>query len=182
MRRRPGVGSLVVVMALTIASSLNCGYALTGRANTLPPHVRLIGIPQFVNQSSTPEIDVRLTEAVRVEFSGRGRFKIDTTATGADAVLVARVTNVTLIPETFSERQATRYLLIVTASVEFKDLRDNGKVLWSSPSFRAQDQYQVTGTQNAADVNALLRTDTDALDRLAKAFARTLVTAIMEAF
>jgi len=95
---------------------------------------------------------------------------------------VARVTSVMLIPATFSDRQATRYSLSVTASVEFKDLRDNGKVLWSSPSFSAQDQYQVTGTQNSTDVTALLRTDTDAMDRLAKAFARTLVTAIMEAF
>ena len=182
MTRRKGVSSLVALLGLALISSAACGYALTGRANTLPPHVRLIGIPQFVNQSSTPEIDVRLTEAVRVEFSGRGRFKIDTTESGADAVLVARITNVTLIPESFADRQASRYLLIVTASVEFKDLRDNGKVLWSSPSFQARDQYQVTSTQNSTDVTALLRTDTDAMDRLAKAFARTLVTAIMEAF
>jgi hypothetical protein len=168
------LGSLVV--------SSGCGYALAGRGNTLPAHVRIIGIPPFVNQSSAPDVDVKLTEAVRAEFLGRGRFRIEPTDVGVDAVLVAKVTSVTLTPANFADRQASRYFLIVSASLEFKDLKDNGKVLWSSPSFQERDEYDVSNSTSAADVAALLRTDTNAIDRVARKFARSAVTSILEAF
>ena len=178
---RFGVWPLVLMLGTTMASS-SCGYALAGRGNTLPAYVRVIGVPAFVNQSSTPDVDVKLAEAVRAEFLGRGRYKIEPTETGADAVLIARITSVTLTPANFAERQASRYFLTVTASIEFKDMRDNGKVLWSSASFQEQDEYDVANAANATDIAALLRTDTNAMDRLARKFARKAVTAILEAF
>ena len=55
-------------------SLAGCGYALAGRGNTLPTHIRTIGVPQFVNQSSTPDIDGVLTDEVRQELQSRGRY------------------------------------------------------------------------------------------------------------
>jgi outer membrane lipopolysaccharide assembly protein LptE/RlpB len=178
MRQEIAAAVLFVLVVMTSA----CGYALTGRQNNLPAHIRSIGIPAFINLSSTPDVDIKLAEAVRAEFQGRGRYLIQTTEAGVDAVMVATITGVTLTPANFADRQASRYFLIVTASIEFKDLRDNGKVLWSHPAFQERDEYDVANSTVPTDVAALLRTDTNAMDRVARKFARSTVTSILETF
>jgi outer membrane lipopolysaccharide assembly protein LptE/RlpB len=169
-----------VVGALLFASA--CGYALTGRGNTLPADIRTIGLPELVNESTEAEIDRVLTNALRTEFQGRGRYVVQPQAAGVDAVLTGRVTSVRLEPLAFtSEGQAQRYQVVVTAAVEFKDLKRN-QVLWTSPSFIAREEYSLTTGTTANDPTALFRQDANALDRLARNFARSVVTSILEAF
>ena len=43
-------------VALTVAGA-GCGYALAGRGNALPPHIRIIGVPGLTNLSTTPGIE-----------------------------------------------------------------------------------------------------------------------------
>jgi hypothetical protein len=52
-------------IALLALSASGCGYALAGRGNTLPSHIRRIGVPMFENHSNTPDLDRILTEAPR---------------------------------------------------------------------------------------------------------------------
>ena len=57
------------------------------------------------------------------------------------------------------------------------------KVLWSNPSMQVRDEYDVTtGDVAANDLAALFSQDQNALERLAKNFARSIVTSILEAF
>jgi outer membrane lipopolysaccharide assembly protein LptE/RlpB len=172
--------SVVLLIALSVAG---CGYALAGRGNALPDHIRRIGVPMFENHSNTPELDRILTEAVRQELQGKGRFTIVPDTTGVDAVLsgVVNPVNITVAALT-QTRQAQRYLITVNASVEFKDLKEPSKPLWSNPSLRVSDEYDVTGTAAVNDPAAIFSQDQNALSRLAKSFARTLVTSILEAF
>lgn len=169
-----------IVLLAVVASA--CGYALAGRGNSLPDHVRRIGIPIFDNQSATPELDRVLTDAVRQEFQSRGRYLIVESTTGVDAVLTA-----TLRPLTFSvaamtdARQASRYLITLQAAVEFKVTRDNS-VFWTNPSMRVSEEYEVTGSAGVNDPSALFSQDQNALTRLAKVFARSVVSSILEAF
>jgi hypothetical protein len=65
--------------------------------------------------------------------------------------------------------------------VEFKDLK-TGKVLWSNPAMPFREEFDVTTANAATDPNAFFGQDVNALDRLATEFARTLVSAILEAF
>src|SRR5690606_5547464 len=134
--RRPGVTpvgrGLVLVAAMTLASA--CGYALAGRGSALPAHVQAIGVPQFVNQSTTAEVDRVLTDAVRAELQTKGRYRILPEATGVDAVLTGTVTSVTLQPVAFTpNNQVSRYLIITIASIEFRDAT-NDTVIWANPS------------------------------------------------
>ena len=171
-------------LALVTLALLNaaCGYALAGRGNALPDHIRRIGVPTFTNHSDTPELDRILAEAVREELRGRGRFTIVQEADGVDAVLTATVNPVTLSVAALNEnRQAQRYLITVNATVEFKDSKDN-KVLWSNPSLRVSDEYDAAAGVSVTNPAATFTQDQSALNRLAKAFARTLVTSILEAF
>lgn len=174
-----------VKLALVVLAVLNaaCGYALQGRGNALPDYIRRIGVPAFTNQSDTPELDRILAEAVREELRSRGRrYTIVQESTGVDAVLTATVNPVTLSVAALNEnRQAQRYLITVSATVEFKDTKDN-KVIWSNPSLRASDEYDAVGGISVTDPAAIFTQDQNALNRLAKAFARTLVTTMLEAF
>jgi Lipopolysaccharide-assembly len=175
-----------LLRALTLvaatASLAGCGYTLAGRGNTLPTHIRTIGVPQCVNHSSTPDIDGVLTDKVRQELTSRGRYLINPGIEGADATLTCTVVAVTIIPIEFgADRLPIRQAIVVTASIEFKDVKDD-KVLYSNPGFQARDEFSVTTSQSVNDPNSFLRTNVQAMDRLAQNFARTIVTSILEAF
>jgi hypothetical protein len=65
--------------------------------------------------------------------------------------------------------------------VEFKDVKAN-KVLWSNPSVMFREEYDVTNTASATDPQAFFGQDVNALERIATEFARSIVSAILEAF
>ncbi len=172
----------MAVLALAGLVSSGCGYALAGRASSLPPGIVSIGIPDFVNESTVPEIDRVLTDAIRVEFQSKGRYRIVPESVGVDALLVGRVTSVVLQPSTFTDQnQVARNFVITTASIEFREV-SSGRVIWTNPAFQSRDEYEVTSGAVSADTSALLRQDADAFERLARSFARTVVTSIFEAF
>lgn len=159
-----------------------CGYALAGRGNSLPASIVIIGVPPFENLSTTPEIDRVLTEAVRTEFQSKGRYRILPESTGVDGLLIGRVTSVLLQPSAFNaQNQASRNVIIATASIEFRDVRAD-RVLWSNPSFQARDEFDVTTGTSPNDPTALFTQDANAMERLARSFARSVVTSIFEAF
>jgi hypothetical protein len=159
-----------------------CGYALAGRGNSLPASIVTIGVPPFVNQSTTPDIDRVLTAAVQAEFQTKGKYRILPEATGVDGLLVGRVLNVVLQPSAFtSQNQVSRNLIIATASIEFTEVQAS-RVIWANPSFQVRDEFDVTTGQSANDPTALFAQDANALERLSRSFARSVVTSIFEAF
>jgi hypothetical protein len=169
----------LIILAALCASSA-CGYSLSGRGSFLPPHIRTIGVPMFTNVTSVFDVERRVTERVVSELIGRGKYTVERRATGVDAVLSGEISSITLVPSAFNaQRLATRTTVVLTAKVEFRDVKEN-KVIWSNPAMQFREEYDVTGT--ASDPNAFFGQAVDALDRLASEFARTLVSAILEAF
>ena len=97
--------------------SASCGYTLAGRGSFLPDTVKTIGIPDFVNHTPYYDVGQTLSQRVRTEFIGRGKFKVLPQDTGVDAVLKAQINNISLAPSAFnSSQQATRYAITVTLS------------------------------------------------------------------
>ena len=76
------------------------------------------------------------------------------------------------------QQQASRYALLLTARIEFIELKEN-KVLWQNPAIQFREEFDVATTE---DVSAFLAQNADALQRVATEFARTIVSAILEAF
>ena len=175
---------VAAVMLMAGLGAAACGYALAGRGNTLPASIKVIGIPLFVNHSQTPDIDQVLTRAVREEFGNHGKYIVNPDVDGADAVLSATINSVTYTVTAFNQttHQASRYAVIVATTVEFKDVKDNNKVLWSNPSLVFRDEYDVNSNAAGVDAAAFFRQDANALERLSKDFARNVVTSILEAF
>jgi hypothetical protein len=172
--------ALHLVVLLAMCATSGCGYSLAGRGSFLPPHIQTIGVPMFTNSTPVADVERRITERVRSELIGRGRYKVETSANGVDAVLSGEISSITIVASAFNaSRLATRQQVVLTAKIEFRDVKEN-KVIWSNPSMQFREEYPVTGT--VADPNAFFGQDVNALERLASEFARTLVSAILEAF
>jgi len=171
--------TLAILIALMIHTG--CGYSLAGRGSFLPVYIKRIGVPQFTNNTAVFELDRQVTERVRSEFIGRGKWTIVPDTTGIDGLLTGVITSVSLTPVAFNQaQQATRYALTLSASVEFKDMRTN-TVIWSNPSMQYREEFSLNPT-NALDTATFLGQDVNARERMANEFARALVSAILEAF
>jgi Lipopolysaccharide-assembly len=170
-------------LASVVAVTPGCGYSLAGRGSFLPAYVRAIGVPTFINRTPIFNLETLLTQQVRAEFIGRGKYQILPQNTGVDAVLNGEVTAVNILPSSFSSttQLATRYAIVMTARVELRDLREN-KVLWENPGLSFRQEYEATSGRNASDPVAFFQQDTNALERISTEFARTIVSAILEAF
>jgi hypothetical protein len=179
MLRRLAPAAVVLALAGGLSG---CGYSLAGRGSFLPASIRVVGVPMFVNNTSVYDVEKRITERVISEFIGRGKYKVEPNTTGVDAVLLGEISSITLAPTAFTEdRLASRYVLTVTARIEFKDVKAD-KVLWSNPSLQFREEYDVSNAASAADASAFFSQNVNALDRLATEFSRSVVSAILEAF
>jgi hypothetical protein len=135
----------------------------------------------FENETAVFDLNRQVTERVRSEFIGRGKYTIVPESTGVDALLTGTVASVTLTPVAFNtQQQATRYALVLTARVEFKDMRAN-KVLWTNASMQYREEFPLDVTATL-DTSTFLGQDVNARERMANEFARALVSAILEAF
>jgi hypothetical protein len=179
---RPLRGCAVAAIVLASAFLSGCGYALAGRGSFLPSYIRTIGVPTFANRTTIFNLETVLTEKVRAEFIGRGKYQILPESTGVDALLTGEVTGVSIAPSSFTSAQlASRYTLTMTARIELRDLREN-KVLWENSSVFFREEYEATGGTSVTDPTAFFQQDLTALDRMSTAFARTIVSSILEAF
>jgi hypothetical protein len=177
--------ALIVAVAVPVMSS--CGYSLAGRGSSLPPTIRTIGIPLFENATPVFELEQLLTERVRLEFISRGKYKVIPDALGADAVLTGGITSVVITPTSFnSDQQATRYAFSMTVKVEFRDSATN-RIIYENPSLNFREEYELAGnvaagTGGSPDANAFLGQNSEAKERMANDFARTVISSILEAF
>jgi lipopolysaccharide assembly LptE-like protein len=173
---------LGVLGVLCVQWDAACGYSLAGRGSFLPPYIRTIGIPTFVNRTSVFNLETLLTQRVRSEFIGRGKYQILPESTGVDALLTGEVTAVSIVPSSFNTQQlASRYAITMTARIALRDVREN-KVLWENSSVMFRQDYEATSGRGATDPVAFFQQDANALERMSTEFARTIVSAILEAF
>ncbi len=170
---------LLIVLATLCAS---CGYTLAGRGSFLPDTIKIIGIPDFTNTTTFYQVEQVLTQKVRSEFIGRGKYKVLPQATGVDAVLSGEIVSLTVVPASFTDQnQAARYFVSVVAKMEFRDLKTNN-VLWENPSLVFREEYEAAQGTSAPDPHAFFGQETNALERITTEFARSVVSSILEAF
>jgi hypothetical protein len=170
------------LLALVLTSS-GCGYALAGRGSFLPDYIRVVGIPQLENRSTFLQVEQVLTEKIRTEFIGRGKYSVVPESSGADAVLSGEITGISAQPVGFNEQQlASRYLFTMTMSVRLTDARTSA-VLWSNDAltFREETELSTRGTTSIEGAG-FIDQERSSFDRIATDVARSVVTAILEAF
>jgi hypothetical protein len=155
---------------------VSCGYQVAGRGDRLPPDIKTIAIPAFVNQSSTFRIEQKLAAAVTQEFLERTKFRVTPNPTEADAVLKGTVKEVRkgVVAYNLTTGNASLFQIQVAAGVELEDLHSK-KVVYANPNFVFREEYAVSQT-----TSGLFEEDQAALDRLSRDVARTLVTDLLE--
>lgn len=165
------------------AAGAGCGYALAGRGNFLPAYIRIVGIPQIENKTTFYRVEQVLTEKVRAEFIGRRRYRIVPDNNGADAVLTAEIASITLQPVGLTENQlASRFLFTIVMRAQFTDVRTN-EALWSNDQLVFREEYDLGPKTSAALEGAtFLDNEGTSFDRISTDIARSVVTAIVEAF
>ena len=169
--------SVLGAILVAICGPAGCGYHLAGKGSTLPIALKSIGVPIFVNRTSRPELEQRVTEHVIDEFTTRGRVRILPGEEGADAVLRGTLYSYATTPVVISaEGRARRYEILITARVVLSETSTD-KVLWEDDHFLFKRQYDVS--ENPV---SFVDQEVVALDEVAGDFARGVVTSILEGF
>jgi Lipopolysaccharide-assembly len=178
------VTRLALPLALMLVHA-GCGYALAGRGSFLPTYIRVVGIPPIENRSQFQQVEQVLTEKIRTEFIGRGKYTVLPDVTGTDAVLTGEILGVALQPVGFNDRQlASRYQIILTMKVTFTDSRTN-MVLWSNDALTFREEYDLSSSTTSTGTiqgESFFDQERGTVDRLSSDAARSVVTAILEAF
>jgi outer membrane lipopolysaccharide assembly protein LptE/RlpB len=169
------VGVLVLLLAL---ASAGCGYHTAGHAAKLPPDLKTIAIPTFVNHTHTYRVEQVLTTAVVREFLSRTHYRIANEASdSADATLRGDVLTTEFAPLTYDSSTGRASSALITVTMRVKLVDRQGKVLYQNENYVFREQYQVS-----REISSFFEEETPALDRLSGDFARTLVSNVLEAY
>src|SRR5918994_6255212 len=177
MRRREFLGVLAASLAGT-----SCGYALAGRGSFLPEYIRVLGIPMFGNATPFQTVEQLFTQKVRLEFQSSRRYTVVPTDEGADGIVRGEITSISTNPVSLTDAQlASRYRVTVVVKIAFEDVKAQ-KVLWENPSLSFSDEYDLASAgTSGADVSAFIGNERVAMERMSTDFARSVVSAILEA-
>jgi len=170
------------LLAAGLGSS-SCGYALAGRGSFLPDYIRTLGIPMFGNTTPNPIIEQIFTQKVREEFQASGRYTVIPSDSGADGIVRGEIQSVSSQPVALNDQQlASRYRFTVVVKVAFEDVKQQ-KTLWENAALSFSEEYDLgTPTSGALDFAAFAGSNRAAFDRIAADFAKSVVSAILEAF
>lgn len=172
MRRR------ALLLPLAGVAMTGCGYHVSGHADLLPKSLRTIAVPAFGNNTIRYRLADRLAQSVTREFITRTRYSVISDANQADAVLHGSVTNIMTFPTTFDTKtgRAAGVQMIVFLRVNLQE-RATGKVLYNNPNMEVRERYEIS-----IDPVAYFEESEAAVNRLSQQVARSLVSAILEAF
>ena len=166
----------LIVLLFVCLLLFQCGYHLRGTGSFLPPHIKRVNVPMFKNLTTRFELDMKLTHSVIDELVARGKVEIAEDMQSADAVLIGEIVSFKATPIAFAkDASADRYNIIVVTRITLKDLVTK-RVIFSNPNFRYYEEYEVPEGLDFETV------ESEALDKIAEKFARSLVTNILEGF
>lgn len=171
------------IPALAAVGASACGYALAGRGSFLPDYIKTLGIPMFGNTTPYQTIEQVFTQKVREEFQSRGSYTVVPADTGVDGIVRGEIQSISTQPVSLTDAQlASRYRFTVVVKVAFEDVKAQ-KTLWENPSLSFSDEYELaTPGGTGLDPSAFIGQDRAAYERIATDFARSVVSAILEAF
>jgi hypothetical protein len=147
------------------------GYRL---GSNLPPDIRSIAVPVFVNETGQPLLETMTTSAAIQEFQKDGSLRI-LPRDQADSVIEVKLTKYALSPLRYRHDQTTtaqEYRLTITADVKFVKLGDR-KIL---------SQTKVEGYADFAALADLPGEQRAALPKASEDLAHRIVKVVVEAW
>lgn len=165
-------------LVLLLSSGYTECYKPVGRGEALPKHIRTLAIPAFQNPSLRFKVEQRFTKAVADEAILRARsLKIVSTAEGADAVMLGTVKSFAWQPKLLDDFGRARiFEVIITIGLTVRDQTKN-KVLYDNQNLVFRNEYEISG-----DPRTFFNEEGPAVERIARDFARSVLTTILEGF
>jgi len=179
MRSRLAVAAATVFAALVLLLTAGCGYHTSGHAVRLPSDIHTIYVPMFENATQTFRVEQTMTAAVVQELRSRTSFHVVTSNNdgAADATLKGLVNYTANTPLTYDSVTGRISSSLVTIGMKVSLTSKSGKVLWDNPNYTYREQYQVS-----RDTASFFDESNPAFLRVAREFAKTLVSNILEAY
>ena len=169
--------TILVAILLLTCSFKEC-YKQAGKGEALPSHIKTIAIPPFQNPSLRYKVEQRFTSAMIDEVLRRQRaLQVVSKAEGADAVVLGTIKQFAyrgVLLDDFG--RARVFEITVVAGITIKDQTKN-KVLYDNQNYIFKTEYEITG-----DPNTFFNEEGPAVERLARDFAKSVLTMVMEGF
>lgn len=165
---------------LGAATLSGCGYALVGRGGGFDPSIKRLGVPLFRDVTGQSNLDQKITQKVIEELLRRGKVDIVQTTEAVDAIVDGEIVGYQVVPVGFSggsnTTTASRYAITLTAKVRYYKPGDPLPI-WQNDAFSFRDEYDM-----GSNPSSFFDREGQGVERLAQAFARSLVSAMLEAF
>ena len=168
---------LRILLATPLLLLTACGYHTVGSATHFPANVRTIAVPVFSTRAQAFHTEFAFTEAVIHELNTRTKYHIVQHEADADATLRGIILTQSASPLTYDSTsgQTSSYLITITARLTL--VARDGHVLYQNDSLPFHEQYQST-----QDTTSFIQEDSPAVLRVARDFAQTIVSALLESY
>lgn len=155
-----------------------CGYHQLGSATHIPAGIHTLDVPVFTTRIINFNTESVFTQAVIRELNTRTSYTVlNSKDADADAHLTGTILSQSIAPLTYDSAsgQTASYLITITARIVLTDRA--GHVLYENDAVPFHDQYQST-----EDLNGFFQEDSAAVQRIARDFAQTVVSNMLESF
>jgi hypothetical protein len=173
MRSKAVLSATLVLAALVGMTGLTgcAGYRL---GSMLPPDIKSVYVPTFVNKTKEPLLEVETTSATIEEFQVDGSLKI-ADANTADAVLEVTLVDFDLDPISFrkdEETAAREYRMNITATVVLRRTSDN-VIVAEAPRVVGDTTFQLLGNLTSSKLRALPAASEDLAHKIVEQVVET---------
>lgn len=170
-------GSRVIALSLLALFSLGAGDCYKPVTNSgLPKHIKRLAVPAFQFEPAGARFKVadRFTDALIKEIIRRGRgLRVQGTRKGADAVVEGTIRDFSFSGVLLDrEGRARVYEVTIATAVTVRDLKKD-RVLFDNQNLVFRDSFEFS-----RDPRSFFNEEDPAVERIAKAFSRSLVSTI----
>ncbi len=154
----------------------SCGYRLASQ-NRLGSEIASVAVTPIENETTTFEIEQIMTRSLVRELVEKTAYRVLNNAEAADAVLSGVITAVSASPVTFGQQTfGSTFLITLNVRVELRE-RTTGRMLFKNDNYIFREQYVIN-----TDVRNFFSEQNPAVDRMARDFAASVITTIVEGF
>ncbi|MCI0490595.1 MAG: LPS assembly lipoprotein LptE [Blastocatellia bacterium] len=166
----------VLLMIMLALFADVCGYKRAGKGKGLPPDIKTIAVPVFQNSSLKYRVEQRFTRAVIEEILKRARgLRVTTIPDDADAVLTGDIRNFRDPGALLDDQGRTRVWNVrITVSVTVRNQKTK-KIIYNNPRLMFEGEYQLSD-----DPESFFNEENPAVERIAREFAQTIISTILE--
>ena len=169
-------GHRLIAGFLVLMVFSGCGYGLRGTVNNLPPDIRAVSIPVFVNESVEAGVEIVFANALIYEFN-RSRVLEVVSESQAQAQIIGKIRSIAIDPVIYAtSTQALQRKVTVTLEISCRR-SDNQKVLWQNQNLSRYEVYSVT-----TDPTQTERNKQDAIKKIAQDLSERIHNSILENF